>query len=195
MATVAQPKLMSAEEFMAADLGEGRFELVRGEVVEVPPAMPDHGRVCGKTFLALETYGLQSGFGYALSNDSAVVTERGPDTVRGADVCFYSHARWPESRLSEGLPLVPPDLVVEVLSPRDRPGTILKKIVEYLEAGVSLVWVIDPPKRRVALYRPGDVFPTFLNEGEILENLPELPGFRCPVADFFIPIMPPEAPG
>ena len=37
MATVAQTKLMTAEEFMAADLGEGTFELVRGEVVEVPP--------------------------------------------------------------------------------------------------------------------------------------------------------------
>ena len=44
MATVAQTKLLTAEEFMAADLGEGSFELVRGEVVEVPPAMPEHGR-------------------------------------------------------------------------------------------------------------------------------------------------------
>ena len=44
MATVAQTKLLTAEEFMAADLGEGNFELVRGEVVEVPPAMPEHGR-------------------------------------------------------------------------------------------------------------------------------------------------------
>ena len=41
MATVSQPKLLTAEEFMAADLGDGCFELVRGEVVELPPAMPD----------------------------------------------------------------------------------------------------------------------------------------------------------
>ena len=46
MATVAQTKLLTAEEFMAADLGEGTFELVRGEIVEVPPAMPEHGVVC-----------------------------------------------------------------------------------------------------------------------------------------------------
>ncbi len=43
MATVAKSKLLTAEEFMAADLGEGIFELVRGEVVEVPPPMPEHG--------------------------------------------------------------------------------------------------------------------------------------------------------
>ena len=45
MATVAEPKLLTAEEFMAADLGEGTFELVRGEIIELPPAMPEHG-VC-----------------------------------------------------------------------------------------------------------------------------------------------------
>jgi len=195
MATVSQPKLLTAEEFMAADLGEGNFELVRGEVIEVPPAMPDHGRVCGKAFFVLETYGRQTGSGYALSNDSAVLTERGPDTVRGPDVCFYSHTRWPESQLGQGLPPVPPDVAVEVVSPRNRPSEMLKKISEYLAVGVSLVWVIDPPRRRIALYRPGDLFPVFFNDGEILENIPELAGFRCAVADFFIPVAPSKAPG
>jgi len=195
MATVSKPKLLTAEEFMAADLGDGCFELVRGEVVEVPPGMPDHGRVCGKAFFVLETYGRETGLGYTLSNDSAVVTERGPDTVRGPDVCFYSHTRWPESRLGEGLPPVPPDVAVEVVSPGNRPGEMLKKISEYLAVGVSLVWVIDPPRRRIALYRPGDSFPVFFNEGEILENLPELPGFRCPVADLLIPVAPLKAAG
>jgi Uma2 family endonuclease len=132
--------------------------------------------------------------GYALSNDPAVLTERGPDTVRGPEVCFYSHARWPESKLGSGLPPVPPDLAVEVVSPGNRPSEMLRKISEYLAVGVSLVWVIDPPRRRLAVYRPGELFPFFLNEGEILENLPELPGFRCPVADFFLPIETPNAP-
>src|SRR5438105_39942 len=130
MATVAQPKLMTAEEFMAADLGEGRFELVRGEVVEVPPAMPEHGRIFANSLFVLETYGRQSGLGYALSNDTAVVTERGPDTVRGADVCFFSHARWPRSQLGNTLPPVPPDVAVEVVSPRNRRGEIHRKIGE-----------------------------------------------------------------
>ena len=138
MATVAEPKLLTAEEFMAADLGEGNFELVRGEVVEVPPAMPDHGRVCMKASFVLETYGRQTGLGYALTNDSAVLTERGPDTVRGPDVCFYSHTRWPESQLGDGLPPVPPDLAVEVVSPRNHPSEMLRKISEYLAVGVSL---------------------------------------------------------
>ena len=85
----------------------------------------------------------------ALSNDSAVVTERRPDTVRGADVCFYSHARWPRaSKVGNKLPPVPPDLAVEVVSPGNRIAGIMKKVAEYLEVGVSLVWVVYPKTRR-----------------------------------------------
>jgi len=171
---------------MAADLGEGNFELVRGEVVEVPPAMPEHGRVCVNACYALETYGRQSGLGYALSNDSAVLTERGPDTVRGPDVCFYSHARWPRSQVGAGLPPVPPDLAVEVVSPGNRPGELFKRISEYLSAGVLLVWVVYPKQRCVVIYRPDEAALSVLYEDQVLENVSELPGFRCAVAEFFI---------
>ncbi len=185
MATAVKTKLLTAEEFMAADLGAGNFELVRGEVIEVPPTMPKHGRVCSKIGFALEWFGRQTGYGYSLLG-SAVATERGPDTVRGPDVCFYSHARWPESEIGDGLPPVPPDLAVEVVSPRDRSAGILRKVVEYLEAGVSLVWVVYPKKRRVAVYRPDEEEPIILEEDDFLENFAELPGFRCPVSDLFV---------
>ena len=128
----------------------------------------------------------QTGHGYALSNDSAVVTERGPDTVRGPDVCFYSHDRWPRSEVGSALPPVPPDLAVEVFSPGNRPGEILEKVAEYLRVGISLVWVVYPKSRSVAIYRSLDEPPVVLKEDAVIENLPELPGFRCPVADFFL---------
>jgi Uma2 family endonuclease len=185
MATVAQPKLLTAEEFMAADLGEGRFELVRGKIDAVPPTMPTHGRVCVKISFKLESYGQQSGFGYCLS-DSAVATEREPDTVRGPDISFYSHARWPESEIGEGLPPVPPDLAVEVVSPSNRAGKLHRKIGEYLDAGALMVWVVYPRRRRVTVYRPDEEEPITFKDDEFLENFPELPGFRCPVSAFFV---------
>jgi Uma2 family endonuclease len=186
MATASQTKLLTAEEFMAADLGEGTFELVRGGIIEVPPTMPEHGRVCGNSYFVLETYGRQSGHGYALSNDSAVVTERGPDTVRGVDICSYSHARWPRTLLGNTLPPVPPDLAVEVYSPSNRRGAMSQKVTEYLVAGTLMVWVIYPAKQSVAIYRSDDEPPLILREGDFIENLPELPGFRCAVAEFFV---------
>jgi Uma2 family endonuclease len=185
MATASQTKLLTAEEFMAADLGEGSFELVRGEVIEVPPTMPEQGAVCANVAGTFWDYGRRSGYGYTLSNDSAVVTERGPDTVRGADICFYSHARWPRTQLGNTLPPVPPDVAVEVYSPSNRRGAMSQKVTEYLVAGTLMVWVVYPANRSVAIYRSDDEPPLVLREGDFIENLPELPGFRCAVADFF----------
>ena len=186
MATDVKTKLLTAEEFMAADLGEGTFELVRGEVIQVPLAMPEHGLVCANVVFLCESYGRQTGYGYALANDSAVVTERGPDTVRGADVCFYSKERWPRSQVGSALPPVSPDLVVEVYSPGNRRGEMLEKVVEYLAVGIPLVWVVYPKSRQVVIYRSADEPPDVLKQDAVIENLPELPGFRCPVADFFL---------
>src|SRR5947208_396518 len=114
MATIEAKKLITAKEFMEMDLGEGQHELVQGEVVLSPPTMPIHGLLCGNVAFVLENYGRQTRFGYALSNDAGVQTERGPDTVRGADVCFYSHDRWPRSGVGWKLPPLAPTLVIEV---------------------------------------------------------------------------------
>jgi Uma2 family endonuclease len=185
MATATTTKLMTAEEFMTADLGEGLFELVRGEVYELPPPMPEHGKVQLNVGVVLELFGRQSGLGYALT-ESGVLTERGPDTVRGPDVSFFSHARWPRAQVGNTLPPVPPDLAVEVVSPRNRMVAITKKISEYLGAGVSLVWVVFPKRRQVLIFRSADDEAISLNENDFIENLPELPGFRCAVSELFV---------
>lgn len=186
MATTGKA-LITAEQFMQMDLGDGTFELVRGEVIRVPPSMPEHGIVCGNVVFPLESFGRQTGYGYVLCNDSAVLTERAPDTVRGADVCFYSQKRWPRSEVGSGLPPVPPDLVVEVATSGDRRSEIDRKVGEYLRAGVPMVWVVDPKSRNLETYRPGDEWePVALSESDTVEDLPELPGFRCRVVEFFV---------
>jgi Uma2 family endonuclease len=72
------------------------------------------------------------------------------------------------------------------MSRGNRPGRLTKRISEYLEAGVSMVWVVDSKNRRVAIYRPDEELPLILHQDQVLENLPELPGFRCAVAEFFL---------
>ncbi|HKM53683.1 MAG TPA: Uma2 family endonuclease [Isosphaeraceae bacterium] len=184
MASAAPARLMTALEFMEADLGDGTFELVKGEVVRMAPPSPEHGRVCINVGFVLESFGRQSGLGYAVA-DSAVLTRRDPDTVRGPDVCFYSQSRLPRSELGTGIPPVPPDLAVEVYSPGNRQWEVQAKVSEYLEIGVALIWVVYPRSRSVAMYRQADELPVVLKEDQVIDNLPELPGFRCPVADLF----------
>lgn len=183
MATVS--KTITAEEFLEMDLGEGTFELIEGEVVEMPQAGPEHGLICGNSSYLFGHYARQSGLGYTMTNDSPVLTRREPDTVRGGDVCFYLREAWPREKVGSGLIPVPPLLVLEVLSPSNRPSDIFEKTVEYLRVGVRMVWLIDPPTRRVIIYRPHEPAPAIYRDGDTIENLPELPGFRAAVSDFF----------
>ena len=109
MATAVQTKLMTAEEFMAADLGEGTFELVRGEVVEVPPTMPKHGRVCSKTGFVLESFGRQIRIWLQPPGPRRGDQSAGPTRSAVRMSASVSQAHWPESEIGDGLPPVPPD--------------------------------------------------------------------------------------
>ncbi len=62
-----------------------------------------------------------------LVGEVGIFTRRNPDTVRGADVAFISNDRYERLDSKRGFLKVPPDLVVEVLSPDDRPGEIARK--------------------------------------------------------------------
>lgn len=188
MATTTTKTLLTAEEFLNMDLGEGLHELVRGEVIEVTPPKRPHGKVSGRIAIRLGIFGERTSFGSIMTNDSAVITERRPDTVRGADIGFMSNARLPESSADDEVTAaIAPDLVVEVVAPSNRLSEIFDKVHEYLNAGVLMVWVVYPRKRTVVIYRPEDEPPTVLTEADVIEDLPELPGFRCPVAEFFPP--------
>ena len=56
---------------------------------------PRHGQICTKIIRLLGNHVEEQKLGHVVANDSGVVTERGPDTVRGADVAYYSYRRVP----------------------------------------------------------------------------------------------------
>jgi len=168
------------------------FELVRGEVIELPPPMKRHGAVCMNTGWLLGGYTRQRGKGYLTGNDSGVILEHDPDTVRGPDVALYEDAQT-FAELHPKYGEIPPRLAVEVLSPNDRADRVQRKVTDYLRNGVDMVWVIDPEARTVTVYRP-DKGPRVYEEHEELDGEDVLPGFRCRVADFFLLPGEPPAP-
>jgi Uma2 family endonuclease len=182
MATVTE--WLTAAEFAARPDPGDPEELVRGRIVAMPPPTPRHGQVCGETYFLFRTHAGQHDLGHVLCNDSGVITERDPDTVRGADVSFYSYAKVPRGRIPKGYLDVVPDLVVEVRSEDDRWGDILAKVHEYLAAGVGVVVVLDPGPESATIFRP-DQPPQTLGPDEELA-IPDLLGdFRAAVRRFF----------
>lgn len=127
--------LMTAEEFATRPDPGYPEELVQGRIVTMPPATPRHGKVCGETHFLLRSHAGPHDLGHVLSNDSAVITERDPDTVRGADVSFYSYAKIPKGKFPRGYLDVVPDLVVEVRSDDDRWREILAKVMNIWTPG------------------------------------------------------------
>ncbi|HEV3263368.1 MAG TPA: Uma2 family endonuclease [Gemmataceae bacterium] len=183
MATVSK-KLISAEEFARMpDPPDGsQQELVRGEIVTMPPPGGRHGVCCLRTGRRLGNFVEENRRGTVTCNDTGFISERDPDTVRGPDVAYWSKERLPE--VPEGYIEIVPDLAVEVVSPSDIFSRIQKKVREYLNRGVRLVWVVDPEGRTVTVYRPLRQA-TILEENETLSGEDVLPGFSCPVAELF----------
>jgi Uma2 family endonuclease len=127
--------------------------------------------------------GVCTSFGGSLSNDPGLLLSRDPDTVRAPDLAYYrENVRLEE--ISPGLAKRLPDLVVEVLSPSDRLGMVMRKVQQYLRAGIAMVWVVDGESRNVTVYRSGRE-PRVLEENEVLDGEEVLPGFTCPVSELF----------
>jgi Uma2 family endonuclease len=180
-------KRMNAEEFFdwcnRPENRDRHFELERGEVVEVSRPGERHGCVCLNVGRVLANYTFEKRRGYACSNDTGLILERDPDTVRGPDVFLYDHPKRYDDlnpRYSEQMPT----LAVEVLSPNDKWGKVTRRITDLLRRGIAVVWLVDPEDRSVTVYRPGQL-PQVVEGNDELHGDPEVPGFRCRVADFF----------
>ena len=121
--------------------------------------------------------------GEILSGEAGFRLRREPLINVGIDVAYASAelvaSTDPDDPYYDG----PPVLAVEILSPSDQHGEVVRKVGLYLEAG-TVVWVVDPDFRLITVHRRGHP-PLPLNETRELTGEPELPGFRVRVADLF----------
>ncbi len=159
-------------------------ELVNGELVEQPMPTSQHGNVVLEIAGELRTWAKATQLGIAFCNDSFVLTERDPDTIRGPDCAFIRREKLLGGKLPPGVLTIPVDLAIEVLSPSDRWTEVLDKVLEYLRSGVTEVWVVDPEQRSIAVHRADAAALHFDGDDELTR--PELlPGFTCRVSELF----------
>ena len=171
--------LMTAEELLHTSIPDKRTELVKGVLVIREPAGDRHGRVTMNLTIRLGTHVERAAAGQLFAAETGFTLSRAPDTVRAADIAFVRRERLPEP--VPGFPELAPDLVVEVLSPGDRPGETLTKVGDWLEGGARLVWVIDPERRFARVYRH-DGTETAIGDDAALDGEDVLPGFTCSLA-------------
>ena len=170
------PPLMTAEELLRLNLQDKRTELVRGGLVVREPAGYQHGDVAARLLVAVANHVNANHLGRVFAAETGFTLARNPDTVRAPDVAFISAARLPEPP-PRGFAELAPDLAVEVLSPDDRPGEVLAKVADWLNAGARLVWVVDPLGVIARVYR-ADGSESMLDETDALRGEDVLPGFE-----------------
>ena len=176
--------LLTAEEFAALPLGEMRYELVRGEIVTMPPAFGSHGKPAMRLGAYLTTFVLAHKLGETYAAETDFLTARNPDTVRAPDVAFIQASRLtPETDANAWIPVMP-DLVAEVVSSGDRPSEIAEKVRMWLDTGARLVWVAFPGTRTIEVHRPSQPVRT-LRDGETLPGEDVVPGCAVAVTDVF----------
>lgn len=182
---VADPAPGTATEadLLALSDHTGRlYELVDGTLVEKAVGLRE-------SFLALALGGILRDF-VIPRNLGLVSGADGPmrlfgGLVRMPDVAFISWDRFPDRRVpEEPIPDLIPDLAIEIPCAGNSPGEMARKRREYFQAGVRLVWMVDPEARTVMVYTAPDQS-VRLDESQTLDGGAVLPGFALPLRDLF----------
>ena len=171
---------MTAEELMNIDDDSHRHELIKGELLTMPPPKSVHGRVTANLTILLGLHAKANQLGNVYT-ESGYKLESDPDTVLGPDVSFLSKERL--NQAEDGYYDGPPDLAVEVLSPGDRKGYVERKLALWLETGTRSIWLVNPRRRTVEVVSSMSDRRTLYETDELVDDT--VPGFRVKVSEIF----------
>ena len=171
------PTTMTPEEFLENDVPG--YEYAKGELIPMSPATKRHGKISVNIIRYLDRHVHENGLGELYTAET--IFQVG-DRMMKPDVAFVStdHLDVDEDKTFP----IPPDLAIEVVSPTDVHYRIVRKALDYLEAGTRLVWVLDPVAKAVTVYRSESDIETLTREA-MLTGEDVVPGFTCPVENLF----------
>jgi Uma2 family endonuclease len=186
--TEPSPRLLTVADLAAlpSELPSGTvlYELDNGRLIIMAPPGDTHGAVEANFTAEFKVQGDRRGLGKTRCGEVGVILWRNPDRVVGADAVFVTTNSLPIRLSREGYLETIPDLVVEVRSPNDTQPAVLRKVRDYLNAGVKVVWVADPAAQTITAHRR-DQEPQVLAATDTLTVEDVIPGFRVLVQDMF----------
>lgn len=187
MNAVFTPPLYTPEDLDRMPDGD-RYELVDGVLKERPVSQLS-AWVASEIGAILRNHCRSTKQGWVFTSDASYqcFPDR-PRSLRKPDVSVVLRNRLPQGPGSGNF-LIAPDLAVEVISPNDEYEEVDAKIGDYLGVGVPLVWIVCPNNRTVTIIR-GDGSSTRLQGDREIPGDPVLPGFNCPLRDFFLELQP-----
>ena len=180
---VAQPKAYTVEAFddfvNLPENADKLFEFIGGEIVEVP-SNPYSSAIAATILFFFKLFLRENNIaGHITGADGGYIV--GQERY-APDVAFISKKRQPELPY-HGYNPNPPDLAVEVVSPTDSLRKLMEKVGNYLAVG-TVVWVVYPETKEIAVYAPGQPVRIF-GIDDTVDGGDVLPGFRLAVKEIF----------
>lgn len=188
MTQSTQTRLLTADEFWdfvdSIKDDTKRFELIYGEIIEMPSASPIHNYIVSFLTTLLFTFGRSTNLGYGFGDGCTY--QLADNLIFIPDASFIS-----KSKTQKPFPkrfLFAPDLAVEIVSPSNTYKEILFKTESYLRHGTKMVWVIYPDDELVDVWRmmpDGSLNKRAFKKGDSLSGEDVLPNFTLPIGDIF----------
>jgi Uma2 family endonuclease len=161
------------------------YEVVNGTYVELPPMSTRAVMLASILDQTLGAFVKAKQLG-RVAVEMLFGLDPGSKLRRRPDVAFVSYGRWAKGRTlpdTDPWPVVP-ELAIEVVSPNDLAEELRKKVQEYFQAGVQLVWVVYPKLALVDVYESVNLV-RVRGITEELDGGTVLPDLRLPVATLF----------
>ncbi len=178
MELMATTTLLTWEEFEQLPDQPGKRELLKGELIELPPPISRHNKSSRLAFLRLNTAveqaharGEARGLGDAYHEMSYQLAR---ESWLQPDVSV-AHAEQPEGKYMEGSPAI----AIEVVSPSNTPRILAEKTAAYFKFGALEVWHFFPDERHAVVYLAG-AEPVTVRD---FVTTPLLPGFALNVQE------------
>ncbi len=182
MQTMAHSIASTAEQLLELQTDGTRYELIQGELSVMSPVSFTHGEtVCRLVYLLMSH--LETKPSGRVVTETGFILHRDPDHVVAPDLAFVREENAAAAK-TRGFVEGVPDLVAEVLSPEDRLVTVGDKVSAYLDAGVSMILIIDPWARRMTVYRSHEDV-VVLNDADTLDAQAVVSGWTLSLSQLF----------
>lgn len=177
-------KLLTAEDLYQFEGDSNRYDLIRGELIQMSPAGGEHGELASTINGFLWVHVRERRLGKTYGAETGFILARDPDVVLAPDAAFIHAGRISTEMDQTRFLEIAPDLVVEIISPSDLARDVQTKVRTYLAHGVRLVWVVEPRQQYVTVYT-ADGSARFITYEEDLDGGDVLPDFLVPLSEIF----------
>jgi Uma2 family endonuclease len=162
---------LTLQEFLNLPPGEGdiTYELVDGQAIPKMSPKFFHAKLT-RVLLNLIEQSCE-GKGEVCPEWAIALTRRGRDWIPIPDIVYISYERLPANWDENEACPVPPDLVIEIISPGQTFGQMAAKAKNYLDAKVLRVWVLDSKARSITVFYPDAAPQTYMGEELLTDSL------------------------